>query len=56
MNFLGFFLFAAGILMGIANGISLQESVVFSMKRDVFVMLAGWIISSIPIGGKNDNV
>lgn len=56
IHFLGFFLFAAGILVGIAIGIRLQESVVFSMKRDVFIMLAGWIISSIPIGGKNDNV
>lgn len=56
MHFLGFFLFAAGMLMGIANVIRHKTIVLFPRKPDVFVVLAGWIISSIPIGGKNDNV
>lgn len=39
MHFLGFFLFAAWILMDIANGIRLQTTVIYSTRRDVFVMM-----------------
>ena len=61
MHFLGFFLFAAGMLMQLADclrgGMSLPETIVLlSDIPTIYVMLAGWIISSIPIGGKNDNV
>ena len=62
MHFLGFFLFAVWMYITLAVflpnfGLSFHEAIVGVFKvPHIYVILAGWIISSIPIGGKNDNV
>jgi len=62
MHFLGFFLFAAWMYITLAVflpdfGLSFHEAIVVVFRGPhIYVILAGWIISCIPIGGKNDNV
>ena len=62
MHLWGFLAFAAGmfityVVFPLNEGLNLHKLILRAFKIPyIYVMLAGWIISSIPIGGKNDNV
>ena len=62
MHLWGFLAFAAGmfityVVFPLNEGLNLHKLILGAFKTPrVYVILAGWIISSIPIGGKNDNV
>ena len=62
MQLWGFLAFAAGmfityVVLPLNEGLNLHNLILEAFETPrVYVILAGWIISSIPIGGKNDNV